>query len=105
MHSNQTAILTTFKITAIKFKANEKIVGQTNWKLIGYHNTTNDISNNVLYMYNVGSITYSNYNKHTLQDSTNTAAINNQKNKGRFNFSCNSLLPLIEARGELLSYC
>ena len=57
MRSNHTAILTTFKITAIKFKVTEKIVEKTDWKLMGYHNSTNEIYNNSLYKYIAGSTT------------------------------------------------
>ena len=48
MRSDHTAILTTFKITAIKFKVSEKVVLQTDWKLIGYHNMNNEIFNNII---------------------------------------------------------
>ena len=41
MRSDHTAILTSFKITAIKFKVNEKVVAHIDWKLIGYHKLTN----------------------------------------------------------------
>ena len=41
MRSDHTAILTSLKLIAIKFKANEKIVAHIDWKLIGYHKLTN----------------------------------------------------------------
>ena len=41
IYSYHTSIQTTFKITAIKFKVNERIVTQIDWKIIGYHKTTN----------------------------------------------------------------
>ena len=63
MHINHIAILTTLKITAIKSKVTDNIVAQTEWKLIGYHKTTNDIFNNSLYTSIAGSTKYSNYNK------------------------------------------
>ena len=37
MCSDHTAIITTFKITSIKFKVTQRIVSQNNWKIIGYH--------------------------------------------------------------------
>ena len=46
MRSNHTDILTSFKITAIKFKVTEKVVAQIDWKPIGYHKPTNGIFNN-----------------------------------------------------------
>ena len=79
MHSDHTAILTIFKITSLKFKLTDKIVEQTYCKLIGYHNTTNDIFNNSLYMSIYGSTVYSKYNKYILEAGTNTATINNYK--------------------------
>ena len=58
--SDHTAILTIFKITAVKFKAIEKIVTQTNWKLIGYHKTTNELFNIAyicIYMLSLNNLT------------------------------------------------
>ena len=98
MRSNHTAIL-----TAIKFKVTEKIVSQTNWKLIRYHNINNFIFYNSLYMSISGSTTYSNYNKHILEVGTNTTTVNNQKNKGWLQFSRDYLLPLIENKGMQFS--
>ena len=66
MCSDHTAILNSFKITAIKSKVTEKVVAQIDWKLIGYHNLTNDLFNNILSKYIAGGTTYSNYNKHIL---------------------------------------
>ena len=54
-------------------------------------------------MYIAGSTTYSNYNEHILESSTNTEIIKDQKNKGWFHFSHDSLLPLIKETDELLS--
>ena len=103
MSSNHTSILNTFKTTAIRFKVPENIVAQTNCKLIGYHKLTNELFKNSLYKSIAGSTKYSNYNKHILEAVTNNATINNQKKKGWFHFSHNSLLPLIKERGKLLS--
>ena len=66
MCSDHIFILTTFKITAIKFKVTEKIVAQNDWKLIGYHKMNNELFNNRLSMSISGSTTYSKYNKHIL---------------------------------------
>ena len=66
MHSNHTAILTTFKIIAIEFKLTEKKVAQNNWKLIGYHNMTSEIFNNSLSIFIDVSIKYPNFNKNIL---------------------------------------
>ena len=66
MCSDHIFILTTFKITAIKFKVTEKIVAQTDWKLIGYHKMNNELFNNRLSMSISGSTTYSKYNKRIL---------------------------------------
>ena len=57
MRSNPTAILTSFKLTAIKFKANEKVVAHIDWKLIGHHEMTNEIFNNSLSKYIHGGTT------------------------------------------------
>ena len=103
MCSNHTDILTILKTTAINFKATDKIVSQTNWKLIGYHNLKNELFNNSLYKSISGRTKYSNYNRHILEDDNKTATINIQKNKGWFHFSCNFLLPLIKERDALLS--
>ena len=104
MRSDHTAILSTFKITAIKFKVTEKVLAYTDWELIGYHNLTNELFDNIIYISISGGTTYSNYNKHMLEASTNTATINNQRNKVWFYLSRDSLLPLIEERDALLSY-
>ena len=103
MRSYHTAILTNFKLTAIKFKVNEKIVAHIDWKLIEYHNMTNELFNNSLSKSIDGGTTYSNYNKHILESGTNTATIINQKNKGWFHFIRNSLLRLIKEKDALLS--
>ena len=103
MRSNHTAILTSFKLTAIKFKVNENVVVHIDWKLIGYHKLTNELFTNSLSKSIYGGTTYSNYNNHILEAGTNTAIIRNQKNKGWFHFSRNSLLPFIEERDMLLS--
>ena len=103
MRSNHTEILTSLKLTAIKFKVNEKIVAHIDWKLIGYHKLTNELFSNSLSKSIDGGTTYSDYNKHILESGTNTATIINQKNKGWFHFSQDSLLPLIEERDALLS--
>ena len=66
MRSNHTVILTTFKITAIKFKVTEKIVVQNNWKLIGQQNNNSEIFNNILSKYIAGITEYYNYNNHIL---------------------------------------
>ena len=96
MHSDHTVILTSFKLTTIKFKVNEKVVDYIYWKLIGYHKLNNELFNNSLSKSIDEITTYSEYNKHILEAGTNTATISNQKNKGWFRFSCDSLLPLIE---------
>ena len=103
MRSNHIAITTRFKLTVIKFKVKEKAVSHIDWKLIGYHNLTNGLFNNILSKSIDGGTTYSDYNKHILEAGTNTATISNQKNKGWFHFSRNSLLPFIEERYALLS--
>ena len=48
MRNDNTAILTSFKITGIKFKVTEKLVVKINWKIIGYQKRTNEIFNNSL---------------------------------------------------------
>ena len=73
MRRDHTAILTALKTTAIKFKVTEKVVAQTDWKIIAYQNLTNDIFNNSLYKYIACGTKYYNYNKHTLEAGTNTA--------------------------------
>ena len=98
-----TSILATFKIIASELKVMEKIVAQNYWKIIGYQKTTDDLFNHSLSMSKAGSTTYSNYNKHILESSANNATINNQKIKGWFQFSCDSLLPLIKERDALIS--
>ena len=103
MRSNHTFILPTFKITAIKSKVNEKVVAQTNWKIIWYHKLINEIFNNSISMSISGSTAYSNYNKHILESGTHTATINIQKSKWWFHLIRDSLLPLIKARYSLLS--
>ena len=103
MRIDHTAILTTFKIIAIKFKVTEKIVAQTNWKLIGYQNITNELFINIILLSIPGSSTYSNYNKHILEAGTNTATINNQNKKLWFHFSRNSFPQLIKESDALLS--
>ena len=103
MHSDHTAILTSFKLTAIKFKVNYKIAVHIDWKLIGYHKLTNNIFNNSLYKSIYGSTTYSNYNKNTPEAGTNTVTINKHKNKGLFHLIRNYLLTLIKERDAMLS--
>ena len=95
MCSDHASILTSFKLTAIKFKVNEKILAHIDWKLIGYHKLTNELFNNSLSKSIDGGTTYSDYNKHILESGTNTATISNQKNKGWFHFIRDSLLTLI----------
>ena len=82
MRCNHTAIIISFKLTVIKFKVNYKVVVHMVWKLIGYHKLTNEIFNNILSKSIDGGTKYSNYDKHILEAGTNTATINNQKNKG-----------------------
>ena len=82
MRSNHTVILTSFTLTAIKFKMNEKVVAHIDWKLIEYQNMNNEIFKNILSKSIDGGTTYSNYNKHILEAGTNIATISNQKNKG-----------------------
>ena len=103
MRSNHTEILTSFKLTAIKFKVNEKVVAHIALKVIGHHKLTNEIFNNSLSKYIYGGTTYSDYNNNILEAGTNTVTIRNQKNKGWLNFSRDSFLPLIEERDALLS--
>ena len=100
--SDHTAIKTTFKITAIKFKVTEKVIAHNGWKLIGYHSLTNELFNNRLSKSIAGGTTYSKYNKHTLEAGTNTKKINNKKNKGWLHFRRDSLLTLIKERDALL---
>ena len=99
---DHTAILTSFKITAIRFKVTEEVVAHIDWKIIWYHKLTNELFNNSLSKYIADGTTYSNYNKHILEAGTNTATISNQKNKVWLHFSRNSLLPLIKERDALL---
>ena len=89
MRSNHTAILTSFKITEIEFKVTEKVVAQIDWKLIGCHKLNNELFKNSLSKSIADYTTYSNYNKHILEAGTNTATINNQRNKVWFRFICN----------------
>ena len=77
MRSEHTSISTSFKLTAIKFKVNEKIAARIDWKLIGYHKLNNKLFSNSLSNYIDQSNTYSNYNKHILESGTNTATIIN----------------------------
>ena len=70
MCSYHTDILTSLKITAIKFKVTEKVVVHIYWKLIGYHNLTNGIFNNILFKSIADGTTYSNHNKHILEAGT-----------------------------------
>ena len=86
MRRDHTAILTSFKLTAIKFKVNKKIAAHIDWKLIGYHKQTDKIFKNSLSKSIDGTTTYSNYNKHILEVGTNTAAISNHMSKGWFHF-------------------
>ena len=79
MRIDHTAILTRFKLTAIKFKVQQKVVAHIDWKLIGYHKLTNDLFNNSLSKYIDGGTTCSEYNKHVLEDGTSSATISNQK--------------------------
>ena len=72
---------------------NEKVVAHIDWKLIGYHKLTNKLFNNSLSKSIDGDTTYSDYNKHILEAGTNTATINNQKNKVWFQFIRDSLFP------------
>ena len=102
MHIDHTVILTSFKLTAIKFKVNEKVVVHIDWKLIGYHNLTDELFNNILSKSIDEGTTYSDYDKHILEAGTNNATIINQKNKGWFNFSRDSLLPFIKEKDALL---
>ena len=51
MRSDQIAILTNLKTIAIKLKVTEKVVLQNEWKIIGYHNLTNELFNNSLSKY------------------------------------------------------
>ena len=51
MRSEHTAILTSFKITEIKLKVNEKIAAHIYWKLIGYHKLNSKLLNNILSKY------------------------------------------------------
>ena len=103
MRSNHTGILTSFKLTVIKLKVNEKIAAHIDWKLIGHHKLTNNLFNNSLSKSIYGRTTYSNYNNHILEAGTNTTTISNQKNKVWFHFSRDSLPPLIEERDDLIS--
>ena len=95
MRSDHTRILTSFKLTAIKFKVNDKVVAHIYWKLIGYNKITNELFKNSLSKSIYGGTTYSDYNNHILEAGTNTAKISNQKNKGWFYFIHDSILPLI----------
>ena len=54
-------------------------------------------------MYIAVNTTYSNYNKHISEASTNTETIRNHKNKGWFHFIRNYLLTLIKSMDALLS--
>ena len=103
MRSDHTEILTSFKLTAIKFKVNEKIAAHIEWKLIGYHKLTNKLFNNILSKSIDGNNKESTYNKHILEAGTNTAKISNQKNKGWFHFSRDYILPFIKGRNALIS--
>ena len=96
MRIDHTAILTSFKITVIKPKLNEKVVVHIDSKIIGYHKLTNKLFKNSLYKSIAVGTTYSNYIKHILEAGTNTAKIRNQKNKGWFHLSREALLPLIK---------
>ena len=95
MRSDHIAILTSFKITAIKSKVTEKVVAQIEKKIIGYHKLTNKLFNNSLSKSIIGGTTYSNYNKHILEAGTNIATIRNQKSNVWLHFSLNCLLTLI----------
>ena len=48
MHSDHTAVVTSFKLTAIRLKVNEKIAAHIDWKLIRYHKLTNKLFKNSL---------------------------------------------------------
>ena len=91
MSINYKAILTSFKITAIRFKATKKVVAHINRKLIEYHKLNNEVFNNRSSKSIAGGTTYSDYIKHILKASTNIATIRNQNNKGWLNFSRMSL--------------
>ena len=77
MCRDHTAIYTTFKLKAIKFKVTEKIVTYIEWKIIGNHKKTNDLFNNSLSMSVYGRTTYSKFNKYILQAVSGTAITKN----------------------------
>ena len=85
------------------FSVIEKIVTQIDWNIIGYQNTTNELFDNILFMYVDFITTYSNFNKYILQVDTTAATTNNNKNKGWFHFSREFLPPLINTRDALFS--
>ena len=79
MRSNHTAILTSFKIKATKFKVNEKVVSHIHCNIIGYQNLNIELFHNSLSESIADGTTYSNYNKNVVEASTNTTTITNQK--------------------------
>ena len=79
-----------------------KIVIKINWRLIGYHKTTNEIFNNSLSISVEVSTTYSNFNNYILKIFAPTKATNNKKKKGWLHFSHDYLLPLFEIIDVLL---
>ena len=64
---------------------------------------TNELFDNILFMYVDFITTYSNFNKYILQVDATTATTNNQKNKGWLHFRHDFLLTLIETREALFS--
>ena len=86
MRSDHKVIISSFKLTAIKFKVNEKIVAHIEWQLIGCHKFTNELFKNSLSKSIDGGTIYYGYNKHILEAGANTTTIRNHNNKVWFHF-------------------
>ena len=103
IHSYNKAEQKTSRVTSIKSKLTGKSAAKHYWKLIGYHESSNELFNDNFSKSVNDDPNDSEFNTSTLEAGVDTATKNEQKNKGWFNFSPDSLLLLIDTRDALLS--
>ena len=103
IHSYNKAEQKTSRVTSIKSKLTGKSAAKHYWKLIGYHDSANELFKDNFSKSVNDDPNDSEFNTSTLEAGVDTATTNKQNNKGWFNFSRESLLLLIDTWDALLS--
>ena len=108
VRSNHDAIMTQFRLTAIKFNNDHNDITITNWQKIQTEKIENSILNTKLFdltvLTDTSALRYTEFNANILSAAQDTATKQNSKKRGWFHHSDKNLLLIIANRNYLIHH-